>query len=126
MNKIVSAVAAFAVIAAASTAGTTTASAVTPVRGRVDVCAIETPKSWTKGLQRKANRAFQQRVKVYRVTEWTLADQPCDLFLWTTGDRNSVGISPADGEDMYELTVTAKTHRPRAIVRTLKDAGIVR
>lgn len=106
-------------------ATTVAAAPASPIKGTVDVCAVEVPKSWTKGLQRKANRALQQRVRVHRVTEWTLADQPCDLFLWTTESSRQLGLSPADGE-MFEVLATAKKkkQRPAAVVRALKAAGI--
>ncbi len=102
--------------------------AVTPtasIGGRVDICAIEVPKSWTKKLQRKANRAFSQRVKVVRTNEWKLADQPCDIFVSTSEDRRTVILSDASAAE-WEVTATAgrKSQRPAAIVATLRSLGI--
>ena len=92
-------------------------------KGRLDICAIEVPKSWTKGLQKKANRAFSQRVKVVRTNEWKLADQPCDVTVWTSGDRRTVILSDAHTAE-WEVTAKAsrKSQRPGAIVKALKTA----
>lgn len=95
------------------------------IRGTVDVCTIEIPKSWTKGLQRKANRVFDQRVRVHRVTEWTLADQPCDVYIWGMESRRQVGLYVEDDFES-ETIVTAKTkkQRPATIVNGLRQVGV--
>lgn len=102
--------------------------AVTPraaIGGRVDICAIEVPKSWTKGLQRKANHAFRQKVKVVRTNEWKLADQPCDIYISTSVNRREVILSDARAAE-WEVTATASTkrQRPTAVVKTLRSLGI--
>jgi hypothetical protein len=92
---------------------------------RVDVCTIEVPKSWTKGLQKQANRAFVQQVKVIRTNEWKMFKYSCDVYVSTSTDRREVILSDARAAE-WESTAKAgtKRQRPAAIVNALREAGV--
>lgn len=101
------------------------AHAATRIPGRVDVCAIEVPKSWTKGLQKQANRAFVQQVKVIRTNEWKMFRYSCDVYVSTSVDSREVILSDALAAE-WESTAKAgtKRQRPAAIVNALREAGV--
>lgn len=101
------------------------AHAATRIPGRVDVCTIEVPKSWTKGLQKQANRAFVQQVKVIRTNEWKMFRYSCDVYVSTSGDSREVILSDALAAE-WESTARAgtKRQRPAAIVNALREAGV--
>lgn len=58
------------------------------VKGKVDVCVLKADlgKSWTKGLERKANARYSQRIDVQRITERQLdRGRHCDVIVWAGG-----------------------------------------
>lgn len=113
-----------------------------PVKGKVDVCVTDAPRSWTKGLSKKANRTFDQKIKVHRVTENELGTW-CDVLVWVSNERDTgqaVNVITGDlagryfvlvGSDYNYNTVevnvgsgTPKKARTNTIVSALKKAGI--
>jgi hypothetical protein len=55
------------------------------IRGTADVCVLsDTPRSWTRGLEKAANRKFSQRVEVTRVREDHIPGR-CDVLVWVNG-----------------------------------------
>lgn len=53
--------------------------------GSVDVCVLKEDlgRSWTRGLEKKANRRFHQRIEVHRVNEDHLGR--CEVVVWKGG-----------------------------------------
>lgn len=111
-----------------------------PVRGEVDVCVMKSdvPKSWTKGLEKKANKAFKQKIDVHRIAEDDFGG--CDVVVWTGGrvavDYITGKKAPNPRFHVYtgeyamaavEINVgrvTPKKKRPATLVKALKVAGI--
>ena len=108
--------------------------------GTVHVCTTGIAKSWTKGLQRKANKAFHQRIRVHRVSEDGLTRRHCDVVVWRGG---RVALDYITGEPAanpywhvytgpYAMadaeinvgTVTPKGKRPAELVKALRAAGV--
>lgn len=110
-----------------------------PVSGKVDVCTTGLAKSWTKKLERKANKALRQKIDVHRRSEDHLGG--CDVVVWRGG---RVAINNLSGElapnpryhvqvgSPYNMatveinvgSVTPRKQRPATIVAALKEAGI--
>ena len=59
------------------------------IRGDVDVCVMRAdfPKRWTRGVERKLNREFEQRIDVRRIREDRFAG--CDVIVWWSGERRA-------------------------------------
>lgn len=110
-----------------------------PVRGEVDVCTTGLAKSWTRKLERKANREFRQRIDVHRRAEDNLGG--CDVVIWRGGRVAIVNLTGEPSPNPryhvqvgspYNLatveinvgTVTPRKQRPATIVHALREAGI--
>lgn len=114
--------------------------AASPVKGEVDVCTTGLGKSWTRKLEREANRQLQQRVDVHRRSEDHL--RGCDVVVWQGGrvaydyttdqpapnPRYHVMVNtPAAIIAPVEVnvgSVTPKAQRPQTIIDALRTAGI--
>ena len=53
------------------------------IKGTVDVCTTGLGRSWTRGLERRANKRFHQHVEVHRRGEDHL--RGCDIVVWLGG-----------------------------------------
>ena len=113
--------------------------AVSPVKGEVDVCTTGLGKSWTRKLERKANRHLQQRIDVHRRSEDHL--RGCDVVIWAGGrvaenyltgqpapnPRYHVQVGSPYNMATVEInvgTITPRKQRPATIVQALREAGI--
>ena len=114
--------------------------AASPVKGEVDVCTTGLSKSWTRTLERKANRQLQQRIDVHRRSEDHL--RGCDVVVWQGGrvaydyttdqpaanPRYAVMVrTPYNLMAAVEINVgsiTPKAQRPQTIIDALRTAGI--
>lgn len=111
-----------------------------PVKGEVDVCTTGLGKSWTRKLERKANRQLQQRIDVHRRSEDHL--RGCDVVVWQGGrvayDYTTDQDSPNPRYHVmvrtpYNLmapvevnvgSITPRKQRPQTIIDALRAAGI--
>lgn len=121
-----------------ASAVTKTVGLASPVHGKVDVCTTGLAKSWTRKLERKANRTFHQKIDVHRRSEDGLAG--CDVVIWRgghvaldyiTGEPSSnpryhvyTGPYAMATVEINVGTVTPRKARPATIIAALKAAGI--
>lgn len=116
------------------------AAAASPVKGEVDVCTTGLGKSWTRKLERNANRQLQQRIDVHRRSENNM--RGCDVVVWQGGrvaydyttdqpapnPRYAVMVNtPYNAMATVEVnvgSVTPKAKRPQTIIDALRAAGI--
>ena len=110
----------------------------TRIRGKVDVCVMrsDTPKSWTRGLERAANREFRQRIDVRRIAEDRLGG--CDVVVWTEGrtalnyltglpstnPRYSVMTSGVFKIEINLGSVTPRRERRATLIQALREGGV--
>lgn len=117
----------------------------TRVSGEVDVCVLKADlgRSWTRGLERKANRRYVQRIDVQRRAEDRLGG--CDVVVWAGGKvaEDYVAGTPAPNPRYHVYTgeyamvageVNVGTSTPRkqrqatmlAALQALHTAGVFR
>lgn len=132
-----------ALVTAVAVVGTVApAEAATPrVKGTADVCVLRdygVQKSWTKGTQRAANRAYKQRVKVRWINEdhWSR----CDIIVFGSDDgaydygtdqpseNSRYSVSYDRGHRTYMINVsgsaTPVNARKATLVKAIGEAGV--
>lgn len=109
---------------------------------RVDVCVLKADlgKSWTRGLEKAANREYRQPVNVKRVSEDQLGG--CEVVVWAGG---KVALDYITGEPapnpryhvytgeyaMVDAEINVGTSTPRkerkaTLLQALRESGVIR
>lgn len=112
------------------------------VTGEVDVCVLKADlgKSWTRGLEKAANREYRQPVNVKRVGEDQLGG--CEVVVWAGGKvaEDYVNGTPAPNPryhvytGVYALadaeinvgTSTPRKERKATLLQALRESGVIR